>query len=181
MIWISEYGKKVLEKNTNQRSFYFDISKEITAQNNTNCSACTPVTTLIMGLNASLDKYFDIGCDNMYKKTKQRALATRKALTSIGFEEYIKDGSYCMSVFKTDRSDEIREYLSTKANVHIAGGQNILSGKIFRISHMGFILDYELAWCINAIELALDDLGIRVFDGKANAIFSKMITQNIAK
>ncbi len=175
MVWVSEYAKKVLSSNNTKRAFYFDLDKELSAQNSTNCSACTPATTLILGLNASLDRYFEFGVEELYKKSKLRALATREALGAIGLEQFIENGSYCMSVFKTNKSDSIREYISNKANVHIAGGQGILSGKIIRISHMGFIPDYELAWCINSIELALDNLGIRKFDGTANAIFSKLI------
>jgi aspartate aminotransferase-like enzyme len=36
---------------------------------------------------------------------------------------------------------------------------------------MGLVNDYEAAWAVNAIEKALDDLGIRTFDGTANKVF----------
>ncbi|MDY3114105.1 MAG: alanine--glyoxylate aminotransferase family protein, partial [Helicobacter sp.] len=52
-----------------------------------------------------------------------------------------------------------------------AGGQDDLKGKIFRINHMGLISVSEIAWVINAIELTLDELNIRRFNGLANQIF----------
>jgi hypothetical protein len=36
---------------------------------------------------------------------------------------------------------------------------------------MGLVKDYEASWVINAIELALDELKIREFDGTANRVF----------
>ena len=37
---------------------------------------------------------------------------------------------------------------------------------------MGLVEDYEASWAVNAVELALDDLGIRPFDGTANKVFA---------
>jgi hypothetical protein len=37
---------------------------------------------------------------------------------------------------------------------------------------MGLVPDYEASWVVNAIEMTLEDLGIREFDGKANVIFN---------
>ena len=35
---------------------------------------------------------------------------------------------------------------------------------------MGLVEDFEASWAVNAVELALDDLGIRTFDGTANRV-----------
>jgi hypothetical protein len=37
---------------------------------------------------------------------------------------------------------------------------------------MGLVEDFEASWAVNAVELALDDLGIRTFDGTANKVFA---------
>jgi hypothetical protein len=36
---------------------------------------------------------------------------------------------------------------------------------------MGLVAPYEAAWAVNSIEMALDELNIRTFDGTANKIF----------
>ena len=36
---------------------------------------------------------------------------------------------------------------------------------------MGLVGDFEASWAVNAIEKAMDDLGIRTFDGTSNKIF----------
>ena len=64
--------------------------------------------------------------------------------------------------------------LKNKYGVNIAGGQDHLKGNLFRINQMGLIPVYESAWVVNAIELALSDLGRRAFDGSANRIFNEV-------
>jgi aspartate aminotransferase-like enzyme len=39
---------------------------------------------------------------------------------------------------------------------------------------MGLIPNYEMAWVVNAVELALDKLGRRKYDGTANRIFNEV-------
>ena len=68
---------------------------------------------------------------------------------------------------------KIRKILKNKYNVNIAGGQDNLSGKIFRINHMGLVEDFEASWAVNAIELVMDELKIRTFDGTANRVFAQ--------
>jgi len=58
--------------------------------------------------------------------------------------------------------------------VNVAGGQDHLKGKIFRINQMGFIADYEINWVVNAIELALAKLGRRDYDGTASRVFNEI-------
>jgi aspartate aminotransferase-like enzyme len=78
-----------------------------------------------------------------------------------------------MTTVYTEKSNEIRKILKTKYNVDIAGGQDHLAGKIFRINHMGLVEDFEASWAVNAVELVMDELGLRAFDGTANRVFSE--------
>ena len=77
------------------------------------------------------------------------------------------------TIIDENNANSIRAILKEKFNVNIAGGQDHLKGKIFRINHMGFVEDYEACWAINALELSLDALGIRSFDGSANKKFMR--------
>jgi len=130
---------------------------------------------LIIGLEAILKKFKEIGFDNLYIQTSLRAKATREALKAIGFNIYPKNPANAMTTVYTEQSNEIRKILKTKYSVDIAGGQDDLSGKIFRINHMGLIEDFEASWAVNCIELVLDELKIRTFDGSANRVFSTIM------
>ncbi len=46
--------------------------------------------------------------------------------------------------------------------VHVAGGQNHVEGKIFRIGHMGDVDAYDMLTAIAALEMTLADLGYPV-------------------
>ncbi len=167
------FSNAAVEKiENNQKGFYFNLATEIKKQR-TNTTAWTAATTLIIGLKEILSYIKnEVGFENLYEKTAIRAKATREALTAIGFDVFPQTPANSMTTIYTEDSNEIRKILKTKYNVNIAGGQDHLKGKIFRINHMGLVEDYEASWVVNAVELALDEIGVRTFDGTANKVFA---------
>lgn len=168
MIGLSE--KAVAKIEANPKGYYFNLAIELKNQRK-NTTAWTAATTLIIGLGAILEKIKKDGLDNLYDNTEKRAYSTREALKSIGLTIYPKNPANSMTTIYSEKSNEIRKILKNKYDVNIAGGQDDLNGKIFRINHMGLVNPYEASWAVNAIEKAMDDLGLRVFDGTANKIF----------
>ena len=154
------------------KGFYFNLATEIKKQK-TNTTAWTAATTLIIGLKEILSHIKrNGGFDALYEKTALRAKASREALKAIGCEIYPKSPADAMTTVYTENAPAIRKILKTKYNVNIAGGQDHIKNSIFRINHMGLVEDFEAAWVINAIELAMDELGLREFDGTANRVFA---------
>ena len=168
-------NKAVAKIEENAKGFYFNLATEIKKQR-TNTTAWTAATTLIIGLKEILAHIKqNIGFDKLYSQTALRAKATREALVAIGFDIYPKSPADAMTTVYTEQSSAIRKILKNKYNINIAGGQDHLAGKIFRINHMGLVEDFEASWAVNAVELALDDLGIRTFDGTANRVFASVM------
>jgi len=165
-------SKAVLKIEEKPAGYYFNLANELKSQKK-NTTAYTAATTLIIGLGAILEKFKELGFENLYQQTSLRAKATREALKAIGLEIYPKIPANAMTTVYTENSNEIRKLLQKKFNVNIAGGQDHLSGKIFRINHMGLVEDFEASWAVNAIELVMDELGIRTFDGTANRVFAQ--------
>ena len=153
--------------------YYFNLASEIKKQK-TNTTAYTAATTLIIGLGTILEKLKQIGFENLYAATALRAKATREALTAIGLEVYPNTPANAMTTIYSESSNEIRNILKNRFDVNIAGGQDHIKGKIFRINHMGLVAHHEAVWAVNSVEKALDELGIRRFDGTANKIFMEM-------
>lgn len=176
IIGLSKRALKILDRNSDI-DFYFNLKSELKAQRK-NTTAYTPATTLIIGLNSILEKIEEIGLETLYLDTKNRAKATESSLRSIGLKIYPKNPALSMTSIIDENSENIREILKNKYDINIAGGQDHLKGKIFRINQMGFIPIYESLWVVNAIELALNDLKIRKFDGTANKIFNNIIMIN---
>jgi aspartate aminotransferase-like enzyme len=96
------------------------------------------------------------------------------ALTALDMLIYPNSPSLAMTTISMDNSDALRKILKTKYGVNIAGGQDHLKNQIFRINNMGLIKEYEALWVVNAIELALDEMGLRKFDGSASKTFNEL-------
>ena len=54
---------------------------------------------------------------------------------------------------------DFRGTLKSKHNIHIAGGQGTMEGKIFRVNHMGYTDTYDCLAVVAAIEHALKTTG----------------------
>jgi len=155
------------------KGYYLNLASEIKKQSQ-NTTAYTAATTLIIGLRAVLQKIEKSGgLGVLYCDTARRAKATRFALEAIGLHSYPAVPARSMTTIDDEQASEIRAILKSDYGVNVAGGQDHLKGKIFRINQMGFIEPYELAWVVNAVELAIDRLGRRVFDGTASRVFNQ--------
>lgn len=162
-----------VEKIGEGADYYFNLATEIKKQRQ-NTTAYTAPTTLIIGLNAIFDEIDKEGLDALYAQTIARAKATQSALEAIGLNIYPTTPAKSMSTVIDEDAEAIRKLLKTKYAVNMAGGQDHLKGKIFRINQMGLIPVHEAVWVVNAIEMALSDLGRRPFDGTASKTFNEV-------
>ena len=54
----------------------------------------------------------------------------------------------------------MRKAVKEKFDILLAGGQDHLKGKVFRIGHLGFVCDRDVLTAVAAIEATLQDLGL---------------------
>ena len=166
-----------LEKIGSGKGYYFNLATEIKNQKK-NTTAWTAATTLIIGLESVLQRIKDEGgLEKLYADTDKRAKANIKALEALGLHVYPKNPAKSMTTIDDENANEIRKILQKEFDINVAGGQDHLAGKIFRINQMGLIAPYEAAWVVNSVELALDKLGRRKYDGTANRIFNEVFFQ----
>ncbi len=163
-----------IEKIGAGKGYYLNLATEIKKQRE-NTTAWTAATTLTIGLGAILKEIeADGGLDKLYAQTAARAVATLGALEALGLHSYPASPAKSMTTIDDENASEIRDILKKEYDVNVAGGQDHLKGKIFRINQMGLIKTYESAWVVNAVELALAKLGRRKYDGTANKIFNEL-------
>lgn len=155
--------------------YYFNLATEIKNQRK-NTTAWTAATTLIIGLLEIL-KTIETkgGLEELYAQTALRSAAVTKALESLGLHIYPQTPAKSMTTIDDVNANEIRSILNKEFEVNVAGGQDHLKGKIFRINQMGLISNYETAWVVNAVELALEKLGRRSYTGEANRVFNEVM------
>ncbi len=167
MLGISEAGFKRIGKG---KGFYFNLANEIKKQSE-GSTAFTPATSHIIALNEVLKKLENIGLENHYKNTAKRHSALIHAIEELGLSIFPQNPALSMAAVYFEKSEELRKILK-KYEVNVAGGQDHMKGKLFRINNMGLIEDYKMSHIINAVELALDELGIRKYDGSGVKVYS---------
>jgi len=164
-----------IEKIGAGKGYYFNLATEIKNQRK-NTTAWTAATTLTIGLLEVLETINrDGGIEKLYSDTKLRANAVTDALKAIGLHIYPKTPAMSMTTIDDVDASEIRKVLKNEFFVNVAGGQDHLNGKIFRINQMGLIPVHEMAWVVNAVELTLAKLGRRTYDGTANKVFNETL------
>ena len=167
MLGISEAGFKRIGKG---KGFYFNLANEIKKQSE-GSTAFTPATSHIIALNEVLKKLEEIGLENHYKNTAKRHDALIHAIEELGLSIFPQNPALSMAAVYFEKAEELRKILK-KYEVNVAGGQDHMKGKLFRINNMGLIEDYKMSHIINAVELALDELGIRKYDGSGVKVYS---------
>jgi aspartate aminotransferase-like enzyme len=142
--------------------YYFNLKKERKTQAK-NQSAYTPAISLIIALRESLALIEQEGLERIYRRHSLLAQATRAAVQAIGLELLAPQSpSAALTAVKLPAGIEdtaLRKLLSQKYGVTIAGGQDHLKGKIFRIAHLGYMATFDVITAIAALEMALQELG----------------------
>lgn len=95
----------------------------------------------IYGLNEAVDTVLEEG-ENIYERHRNIARAVRKTLKEAGFKIYPKEGfeSDTVTAFYVPsgiEDERFRKHLQEEYKVMIAGSWGKLSGKVWRIGHMG--------------------------------------------
>lgn len=161
-LWVSEkawslHGRARLPR------FYFDLAKERKAQSKDQTSY-TPAVSLIMGLREAMIMMQEEGRENIFQRHARLARACRAGVTAIGLELYAKAPTEAItSIYSppTLKLDAVYDGLMNLANFTIAGGQEQLAGKVFRIGHMGYVDDIDLIGVLGALEIVLHKLGMK--------------------
>ena len=132
----------------------------------------TPAVTLIAALAKSLAMIEAEGLENIWARTARIALATRQAALAMGLKLYAADpvDSLTAICYPDGIADkQFRGLLRDKFGIWVAGGQGDLEGKIFRISHMGYVDALDAISVIAAVEQALIACGFAVKPGTGPA------------
>ena len=140
--------------------------------------AGTPPEHLLFGLRQALDLLFEEGLENVHRRHYLLAEAVRRAVSVWGEGQAIgfniieaaerSDSVTCVLVNGHD-PEAIRAYCNQKCGVILGHGIGELSGKAFRIAHMGHVNAPMILGTLGVIETALGALEIPHAKGGAQA------------
>lgn len=140
--------------------------------------AGTPPEHLLFGLRAALDMLFEEGLENVFRRHSLLAEAVRRAVgtwsegQAIGFN-IIEPSERCDTVttvvLNGHDPEALRAYCDQKCGVILGHGIGDLSGRGFRVAHMGHVNAPMVLGTLSVIEIALNALGIPHGKGGAQA------------
>jgi serine---pyruvate transaminase len=152
-------------------SFYFDWEKTRTAQAKLD-SAFTPAVSLVVALDVALGLLLDAGLGVAFERHVRLGRACRAGIKAMGLELFSPDDDRSAVVTAARVPDgidgsELTLALRERHGVTIAGGQGELKGAIFRIGHIGWYDEFDIATALSAVELVLGELGAAIERGVA--------------
>lgn len=169
-------------KTSDLPKFYFDFKAALKSADK-NTTPWTPAVSLIRGLSQVLKMFTEEGLENMHKRHAVFSSATRSAFEAMGMELFTKDEpSPALSVAVAPPeigAGAVIKTLKEDFGMTVAGGQDQAKGKIFRISHIGYIDRSDTIAVVSAVEQSLKKLGHRFDFGAGVEAASRIIEENL--
>ncbi len=151
------------QKNSDLPKFYLDLnSYRKTAAKNSN--PFTPAVNLYFALEASLKMMQEEGLKSIFARHEKHREAAQAGMKAIGLGIFSAEGcgSPAITAITSENIDAelIRTNVRKNFDILLAGGQDHLKGKIFRIGHLGFVNDRDILTAVAAIESTLGSMGL---------------------
>jgi aspartate aminotransferase-like enzyme len=146
--------------------FYLDLGKykKDAAKNTT---PFTPPVNLFFALQAALRMMKAEGLESIFARHLRLTQATRAAIKALGLPLFAADDAASTAITAVApeqvQAEQIRSVMKKRFDIALAGGQDHLKGKIFRIGHLGFVSDRDILSAIAALEATLQELGYENF------------------
>jgi len=163
-ICVSEKAWDVINK-TETKSYYLDVKTYKNKYDDKKETPFTPSVTLTYAMNEALEIVLNEGLENRYIRHEKLANATIAGFEAMGLELFAKEHARSVTVTSVKYPEgivdkEFRGIMTNKYGISLAGGQAHLSGKIFRMGHMGEAKEYHVLGTLAAIEMAFKELGL---------------------
>ncbi|PPT10100.1 Serine--glyoxylate aminotransferase [Geitlerinema sp. FC II] len=155
-------------KTSNLPRYYLDLGfyRKSAAKDTT---PFTPPVNLFFALQATLQMMKAEGLDNIFARHDRLKRATREAVKALGLPLFGSDNCASSAVTAVApvsvEAEKVRSMMKSKFDIALAGGQDHLKGKIFRIGHLGFVSDRDVVCAIGALEATLQALNADVTPG----------------
>jgi aspartate aminotransferase-like enzyme len=150
--------------------FYFDLGRhrDSLAKGQT---PWTPAMSIFFGLDIALERMTAEGMERILARHSRMANMVRDGVKSLGLELLCEDERFASDTVTAVKCPErvevsaLRTLMEDDFGVVLAGGQAKLSGKIFRIGHLGLVEEEDIRHCLDALEKALPQVGYAIPGG----------------
>ncbi|OGN95200.1 MAG: class V aminotransferase [Chloroflexi bacterium RBG_13_50_10] len=159
MVSISERGWKAHAQARIPR-YYWDFTKAKSYLEKGQ-TPWTPCISVFFALDLSLDMMLKEGLSGIFARHAKLGDMTRKGVKSLGLSLYPADEKYASNTVTAVKGSEkvsaskLQQILRDEYKVAVSGGQGDLTGKIFRIGHLGWVSEADIKETLGAIGKAL--------------------------
>jgi len=124
-----------------------------------NSNPYTPAVNLVFALDEALKMMREEGLEKIFFRHNKHKLAMSNAAKALNLELFADENSLSPSItaIKTGEIDaeEFRKIIKNNFDILLAGGQDNLKGKIFRVGHLGYVNDRDIIAVVSAISNTL--------------------------
>ena len=170
-------------KNSNLPKFYLNL-KSYKKSLLSNSNPYTPAVNLVFALDVSLKMMKDEGLNKIFSRHERHKSAVSAAAKTLNLklfanEEYLSPSVTAIQIQELD-AEKFRKKIKDKYDILLAGGQDHLKGKIFRVGHLGYVNDRDIISVIAAIgnTLVQEDKITATRVGEALKVASGHLTVN---
>ena len=172
---------KAIDKSITPK-YYFDLRRAQKFYKEKRLTPYTSPTTTLYGLQEALSIIKEEGFENVLLRHQLISKALRAGIRAIGLEPFVNDekASKTVTAIKIPKGIDVaamKETMSSKYHVYIAGGLGEIEKSTFRIGHLGYIGRGEILNGVSALELALNEHGYEVPVGQGVAAVQKVFSE----
>jgi len=136
---------------------YFDDKKE---------NPWTPAISIVYAFSVALKMMLQEGIENVFERHARVGKMTRDGVKKLGLPlfadpAHASNTVTAVSIPESLDGKKFRQILREEYKVVLAGGQQTLDGKIFRIGHLGLINEKDVKEILSAIEKVLPVAGFK--------------------
>ncbi len=162
--------------------FYLDLGpyRKDGAKNTT---PFTPPVSLFYALQVALRMMKAEGLEAIFSRHARLQQATRAAMKALNLPLFAADDCASPAVTavmpQSIEAETVRSVMRQQFDIALAGGQDHLKGKIFRVGHLGFVCDRDILTAIAALEATLASQGVNGFTpGAGLAAAQRILSAN---
>jgi len=143
----------------------------------------TPAISLMYGLREALKMILEEGYEIRVKRHRLMAEATRRGMEALGLQLLAEKGYESNTITALKYPEGVDDGAFRKGmqkhGTLVAGGQNHLRGKIFRVAHMNIIAEREILLVLAVTGLVLKELGLKCESGAGVSAAQEVFLKNL--
>jgi len=146
--------------------FYFDLGKHRDSLMKGQ-TPWTPTISVFFGLDIALERMSVEGLERIFARHARLARMVREGVKQMGLKLLCEDEAFASDTVTAVRCPDgvevtaLRNLMEDEFGIVLAGGQGKLSGKIFRIGHLGLVEEEDIRHALEGLEQALSRLGYK--------------------